>query len=102
MFRSAIVAGILALAAGSIVHAQQPTTPQVPEDALTPRELIVWTSLQIPRPVQEQLLPAIQSQPGDRTQDPRPRPQQVTGSQAQPEPAISHVLVQPSARIRTR
>ena len=101
MFRSAIVAGILALAAGSVAHAQQPTTPRVPEDALAPRELIAWTSLQIPRPVEEQI-PAIQSQPGDRAQDPRHRPQQVTGSPAQPEPAISHVLVQPSACIRTR
>ena len=100
MFRSAIVAGTLALA-GSVVHAQQPTKPQVPEDALTPRELIAWTSLQTPRPVEEQP-PAIQSQPGDRVQDPRHRPQQATGSQAQPEPAISQVLVQPSARIRTR
>jgi len=101
MFRSAIVAGALALAIGSVVYAQQPTTPQVPEDALAPRELIAWTSLQTPRPIEEQL-PAIQSPPVDRAQDPRHRPQQVTGSQAPPEPANSHVLVQPSVRIRTQ
>lgn len=54
MFRRTILAGGLALA-GSLLHAQQPTTPPVPEDALTPRELIAWSSLQTPLPAQQQL-----------------------------------------------
>lgn len=83
MFRNAILAGGLALAAASLAHAQQPTTPPVPEDALTPRELIAWSSLQTPQPARQQL-PATQAPP---CQDSAERPQQQTGAQDPHAPA---------------
>lgn len=59
----AILAGGLALAVPSVVHAQQSTASSVLEDALTPRELIAWSSLQTPQPAQQQL-PVAQAHPG--------------------------------------
>ena len=96
MFRTAILVAGLALAAVSLAHAQQPTTPPVPEDALTPRELIAWSSLQIPQPAQQQL-PATQGRLG---QDPARRPQQPIGAQERQEPAQSQNTDQPKHGIR--
>ena len=102
MFRRAILAGGLALTVASVVHAQEPTTPPVPEDALTPRELIAWSTLQIPRPAQEPLS-AIQTQAREQNQDSEhrdfaPRLQQPTAAQAQQERAQSHNTAQSPTR----
>jgi hypothetical protein len=82
MFRGAILAGGLALVATSLVSAQEPRTPPVPEDALAPRELIAWSSLQTPQPAQ-QTLPPIQNQAREANQDSAHGPQQSAGVQAQ-------------------
>lgn len=85
MFRKAILAVGLALTAGvPVLYAQQPTTPPVPEDALSPRELIAWNSLQIPRPAQQQL-PAIQAQPHEAIQDSVQSSQHIISSEPQRE-----------------
>ena len=101
MLRHVILVGGLALAAGSVVYGQQSTTPPVPEDALAPRELIAWTTLQTPRPAQEQL-PAIQPKLDDPSQGSPQRAEQGIDSQPQPEHADSHAVPQPPARTRTR
>ena len=98
MYRKAILAGGLALAVTSVIQAQQPTTPPVPEDALSPRELIAWSSLQTPQPAQQQLAGA-QAQPShDSEQGETHRPQQQNDPQPQQEPARSHNAVPPAAR----
>ena len=84
MFRKAILAAGLGLAAAPVLLAQQATTPPVPEDALSPRELIAWSSLQIPRPAQQQI-PAIQAQPHEAIQDSAQRSQQIISSEPRRE-----------------
>lgn len=104
MFRRAIFAAAFALAVAPIVYAQQPTTPPVPEDALSPRELIAWSNLQTPRPAQEQL-PAIPNQPNPPSTDSAHPSQQGKASLAQQEASKSHIVAEPSAqelRARTR
>lgn len=101
MFRSASLVGGLALAAASFVYAQQPTTPPVPEDALSPRELIAWTSLQIPRPAQE-ALPANLTPPYQATQDSARRPPQAINSDGQRETARPTQPLLYDSRGRTR
>ena len=97
MFRGAILAGSLALAVASVVHAQEPKTPPVPEDALAPRELIAWSSLQTPQPTQEPL-PSIQTQARAPNQDCAHGPQQSTAAQVQQERAQSHNSAQSPPR----
>jgi hypothetical protein len=97
MFRRAILAGGLALAVASVVRAQEPTAPPVPEDALAPRELIAWSSLQTPQPAQKPL-PAIQVKARESNQDSGNAPQQPTGAQAQQDPAQSHNSAQSPPR----
>src|ERR1700758_2905065 len=97
MFRKTIFAGGLAFAVTSFVYAQQPTTPPVPEDALAPRELIAWSSLQTPQPTQEPL-PSIQTQARAPNQDCAHGPQQSTAAQVQQERAQSHNSAQSPPR----
>lgn len=99
MFRKLIFPGCLALAVASVAYAQQPTAPPIPEDALSPRELIAWTSLQIPRPAQVQI-PAVQIQPYELIQDPAKRgPQLTTDSQVPQDHAKSQSVTEPSAQV---
>lgn len=85
MFRRAILAVGLALTLATLAHSQQPTTPPVPEDALAPRELIAWSSLQTPQPAQQQL-PTSQTHPDRDSPHCLPQP---TVPQQQQEPAQS-------------
>jgi hypothetical protein len=101
MFRSASLVGGLALAAASVAYAQQPTTPPVPEDALSPRELIAWTSLQIPRPAQE-ALPANLAPPNQADQDFARRPPRVINSDGQGERARPTQPLVYDSRSRTQ
>src|ERR1700758_2687788 len=85
MFRDAILAGGLALAAASLARAPQHTTPPVPEDALTARELIAWSNLQTPQPACQQP-PAAQAPPyQDSAQYPQPTGTQDPHVPAQPQ-----------------
>ena len=97
MFRTAILAGALAVSVPSVIRAQQATTPPVPEDALTPRELIAWSTLQTPQPVQQQLPPQTQSDHSSEYRDSVHRSQQQNDPQPQ-EPARS----QPAPRGQER
>lgn len=100
MFRMMILAGSLALATASVVYAQEPTPPPLPEDALAPRELIAWSNLQIPRPAQQQP-PVSQTQ----AREPNPDFPQRAQPQAVPQPQRlqSRNTMQPPARdSRTR
>jgi hypothetical protein len=99
------VAG-LALAAVPVVYAQQPTTPPVPEDAFSPRELIAWSNLQTPRPATEEVqLPVLQTRPHELNQDSADRPRHVIDPEARQTPPQNRSTAQPSARdshVRTR
>jgi phospholipase C len=105
MFRSTILAAALAMAAVSPVYAQQSTTLPIPEDALSPRELIAWSNLQIPRPAAEkEQLPVLQTQPKELRQDSAQRVPHVIDSEARQTPAQNQTTAQPSAHdshIRT-
>src|SRR5947209_11094975 len=53
-----IVPLLVALGAASLAAAQDPnSTPQVPEDAFSTRELIAWSSMQKPQPAPQPLPP---------------------------------------------
>lgn len=69
-----LLAGLLfAIAPLAIAQQSQPSAPQVPEDALQPRQLIAWSSLQTPQPV-----PQPMPSPDSRVPEPgQPRDQQV-------------------------
>jgi hypothetical protein len=71
--KNLLVGVVLAIA--PLALAQQQSTPQVPEDALQPRELIAWSSLQTPQPVPQPM-------PSPDTRVPQPGPAQ--DQQAQP------------------
>jgi hypothetical protein len=89
MFRRAILALCVGLAATSFVLAQEPTAPPVPEDALAPRELIAWSSLQTPQPAQKPV-PPIQTQTREPNQDSAQGSQRPADDQAQQQRAQSH------------
>jgi hypothetical protein len=97
MFRRETLAGGLAFLVGSVVLAQESAKPLVPEDALTPRELIAWSSLQTPRPAQERLS-AFQNQTCEPNQDSAHRLEQPTDAQAQQERPQSHSTAQAPTR----
>lgn len=68
--------GGLILAIGSIACTQgAQTKPQVPEDALTTRQLIAWSGMQKPQPTPQPLPPR---------DTPIPQPDQPTDQQANP------------------
>jgi hypothetical protein len=102
MLGRTMLAGGLALAATSFVLAQELTRPPLPEDALSPRELIAWSNLQAPQPAQNPL-PPIQTQAREPNQDSAQRPQQPQGAQAQQRQEQAHDTPQSSKRdSRTR
>ena len=87
MYRTYFLAGLLFTLA-PIALAQQSSAPDVPEDALQPRELIAWSSLQKPQPV-----PQPMPTPDARVPQPgQPRDQQVqppADPNAEPTPTQS-------------
>lgn len=101
MFRGLSLVAGLALAAASVMYAQQPTTPPVPEDALSPRELVAWTSLQVPRPAQESLAPN-PIPPYPTNQDSAHPPAQIINADWQREPAHVAQPLACDSRPRTR
>ena len=82
----------------SVIQAQQPTTPPIPEDALTPRELIAWSSLQTPQPAQQQPPAQTQSNHASEHRDSANRSLPPSDPQPPQEPARSHTPAQPVPR----
>ena len=81
MSRSTNILGALILTIGPIAWAQGfQTRAQVPEDALTTRQLIAWSGMQKPQPTPQPLPPR---------DTPIPQPDQSTDQQANP-PGDSH------------
>ena len=73
MYRTTNLLAGLVFAIAPLALAQQVAAPQVPEDALQPRELIAWSSLQRPQPV-----PQPMPSPDSAVPEPgQPRDQQV-------------------------
>src|SRR6516165_7673780 len=81
MSRSTNILGALILTIGPIAWAQGlQTRAQVPEDALTTRQLIAWSGMQKPQPTPQPLPPR---------DTPIPQPEQPTDQQANP-PGDAH------------
>ena len=97
MFRRTILLAGIALGVTSGVLAQQSTTPAIPEDALTPRELIAWSDLQMPRPAHE-APPPPQAEPREPDGNSGPHSQQPNSVQVDQEPRSHHDSQSPSPR----
>lgn len=93
MYRTTnIIAGlILVLASFAVAQDPQPPSPQTPEDALQPRQLIAWSSLQKPQPAPQPLPPP---------DTPIPQPGDQPDQQAKP-PADSHSDSSPATQSFT-
>lgn len=66
-----LLAGVvLALASFAVAQDAQPANPETPEDAMQPRQLVAWSSLQKPQPAPQPLPPPDTPvpQPGDDQQ----------------------------------
>jgi hypothetical protein len=78
---------MFALALAPLALGQQSqSNPQVPEDALSTRQLIAWSALQKPQPAPQPLPP---------TDTPIPQPDQPSDQQANP-PANPHAQKRPT------
>jgi hypothetical protein len=97
MFRRTILLAGMALGVTSGVFAQQSTTPVIPEDALTPRELIAWSDLQTPRPTHEPPPPP-QAEPREPDRNSGAHSQQPNSVQVHQEPQSHNDGQSPSPR----
>jgi hypothetical protein len=86
MYRTTnLLAGLVLALASFAVAQDEPATLQTPEDAMQPRQLIAWSSLQKPQPAPQPLPPPD-----------TPIPQPGDDQQAKP-PADSHTGQSPAA-----
>jgi hypothetical protein len=85
MKRTSLFVGLLLLLTPCLLgqDVQRQPNPQVPEDALAPRQLIAWTRLQQPKPVPEPLPPPDKGvpQPDPQTTPPPHQNQEKTPTQ---------------------
>jgi hypothetical protein len=83
-----LLAGVvLVLASFAVAQDPQPASPQTPEDAMQPRQLVAWSSLQKPQPAPQPLPPPDTPipQPGDDQQAKPPADPQADQSPAAAE-----------------